>query len=209
MTMSLGDSALRAGVLPAFAVVVLTLTACAGGGAAQPSAATPPPAQPAQPTTAAAAPATQPGAPTTGPSKATPAAQSSSPATVEIDPCALVTKAEAEAVLGAPSGEPETYFDSERASCRYETSSGLDVVSVGVTIYESEEDAEDSFQFALDVNRYPEVGGIGDRAYQSPINDITVLTGRYELSVDVTVKGGDADFPEARELAAKAVARLP
>ena len=51
--------------------------------------------------------------------------------------------------------------------------------------------------------------GIGDRAYDSrPIGDITVLKGKYELSIDVSASGQD-EFEVAKELAAKAVDRLP
>jgi len=84
-------------------------------------------------------------------------------------------------------------------------------VNVDVLTYDNADDAESIFQLAIDINDYPEVDGIGDRAYDSrPIGDITVLKGKYELSVDVAnVSTSDADFEVAKDLAKKAVDRLP
>ena len=127
----------------------------------------------------------------------------------EIDPCALVTKEEAEAIVGESLDEPVVTITELLASCLYSTPD-FDSVSVDVLIYDREDDAKSGFQLAIDINDYPEVEGIGDQAYDSrPIGDITVLKGKYELSVDVSVEGGDADFETAKDVAAKAVDRLP
>ena len=127
----------------------------------------------------------------------------------DLDPCALVTKAEAEAIVGESLDEPVVTITELLASCLYSTPD-FDSVSVDVLIYDREDDAKSGFQLAIDINDYPEVEGIGDQAYDSrPIGDITVLKGKYELSVDVSVEGGDADFETAKDVAAKAVDRLP
>ena len=142
----------------------------------------------------------------------------------EIDPCALVTKAEAEAIVGEPLDGPAVTRTEMASSCLYSTPD-LKGVNVGVLTYQNEDDAESAFWLAIDINNFPEVGGIGDRAYDSrPIGDITVLKGKYEVSVDVNVEGDEGqgadvegddvewtgiDFEAARELAAKAVDRLP
>ena len=127
----------------------------------------------------------------------------------EIDPCALVTKEEAEAIIGESLGDPLETITELLASCLYSTPD-FDSVNVDVLIYDDEDQAEGGFELALDINDYPEVEGIGDRAYDSrPIGDITVLKGKYELSVDVSVEGGEADFETAKDVAAKAVDRLP
>jgi hypothetical protein len=128
--------------------------------------------------------------------------------TGEIDPCALVTKAEAEAIVGESLGEPAVTITEMLAGCLYSTPD-FDSVNVDVLTYDSEDDAKSLFQMAIDINDYPEVEGIGDRAYDSrPIGDITVLKGKYELSVGVST-GGEDDFEVAKGLAAKAVDRLP
>ena len=128
--------------------------------------------------------------------------------TGEIDPCALVTKAEAEAIVGESLGEPAVTITKMLAGCLYSTPD-FDSVNVDVLTYDSEDDAKSLFQLAIDINDYPEIEGIGDRAYDSrPIGDITVLKGKYELSVGVST-GGEDDFEVAKGLAAKAVDRLP
>ena len=128
--------------------------------------------------------------------------------TGEIDPCALVTKEEAEAIIGESLDEPLVTITELLASCLYSTPD-FDSVNVDVLTYDSEDDAKSLFQLAIDINDYPEVEGIGDQAYDSrPIGDITALKGKYELSVDISVEGGDADFETAKDVAAKAVDRL-
>jgi hypothetical protein len=127
----------------------------------------------------------------------------------EIDPCALVTKEEAEAIIGESLDDPLVTITELLASCLYSTPD-FQSVNVDVLIYDSEDNAEGGFELALDINDYPEVEGIGERAYDSrPIGDITALEGRYELSVDVSVQGDDTDFETAKDVAAKAVDRLP
>jgi len=131
------------------------------------------------------------------------------PSAGELDPCALVTKEEAEAIVGESLGDPLVTITELLATCLYSTLD-FDSVYVGVLIYDSEDNAEGGFEVALDINDYPEVEGIGDRAYDSrPLGDITVLKGKYELSVDVSVEDTDADFETAKDVAAKAVDRLP
>jgi hypothetical protein len=126
----------------------------------------------------------------------------------EIDSCALVTKEEVEAIIGQPVGDPVVTTTELLASCFY-TTSDLDGVSLAVVTYEDEQAAESGFQLAIDINDYPEVEGIGDRAFDSrPIGDITVLKGKYELSIDVFASGQD-EFEIAKDLAANAADRLP
>lgn len=126
-----------------------------------------------------------------------------------VDACALVTKEEAEAVLGASVGEPTQEDVPPISACSYETPD-FDTVSVSVLTYDDADQAEEGFQMAIDINDYPEVSGLGDRAYDSrPIFDVTVQKGRYEVDVDVSLEGDEADFETAKELAATAVDRLP
>jgi hypothetical protein len=129
----------------------------------------------------------------------------------EIDVCALLTKEEVEAVIGMPAGaaQPEEsaapYF-----GCRYEEDGLSQIVSIGVLAWGDAEEAETSFEFGAD--QYPAIEGIGDRAYNSqPIDDVSVLSGRYELSVGLYFVSDDdeAELAMASELAAVALDRLP
>lgn len=64
----------------------------------------------------------------------------------------------------------------------------------------------------MGAEQYEEVEGIGDRAIRSqPINDISVLSDRYEISVGLYLvsEDDDTEFEMAREIAALVVDRLP
>jgi hypothetical protein len=126
-----------------------------------------------------------------------------------VDACELVTREEAEAVLGVSVGEPTREDVPPIGACSYETAD-FDSVSIAVVTFEDADQAEEVLQMAIDINDYPEISGLGDGAYDSrPIYDVTVRKGRYELSIDVSLEGGEADFETAKELAATAVERLP
>ena len=126
-----------------------------------------------------------------------------------IDVCALVTKDEAEAALGAPVGDGEAQGFPPIYNCRYQTED-FDILDVTVVVYDDDETAEAAYEMVLDVNDYPEIGGLGERAYDSrPIGGVNVLQGRYELSVDVSAGESDEDFDSATGLAERAVDRLP
>jgi len=124
-----------------------------------------------------------------------------------IDACALITRDEATAVLGAATREPIRGDTPPVSSCAYRTED-FDVVSVSVITYRDNAEAEYVHQFAIDTNNYPEIGGLGDRAYNAqPIGDVTVLVGQYELGVDVS--GPENELEIARELAKTALGRMP
>jgi len=187
---------------------LLLLAAC--GGDDEETTATPSGTQaPAATQTPAGTPAVGETQTPTGEATQTPEA-TPEPSAGEIDPCALVTKSEAEAIVGESLGDPLVTKTEMLASCLYSTSD-LKSVNVDVLTYDSEDDAESGFLLAIDINNYPEVEGIGDRAYDSrPIGDITVLKGKYELSIDVAnVSTSEDEFGVAKDLAAKAVDRLP
>jgi hypothetical protein len=141
-----------------------------------------------------------------------PAPQSSPPppATGAIDACALITSEEARAALGKPVGEPVRSDFSPVYSCTYATSDGLENVAVTAAVYEDAAQAGEAYQLALTINGYDELAGIGDRAYRGVVFDITVLTGAYELSVDVTQSvDKDVQVQKASDLARTALTRMP
>lgn len=124
-----------------------------------------------------------------------------------IDACALLTRDEANGVLGAATREPIRGDTPPVNSCAYRTEK-FDVVSVSVITYADNAEAQNAHQTAIDINNYPEITGLGDRAYNAqPISDVTVLVGRYQLGVDVS--GPENDLEIARELAETAIGRLP
>lgn len=131
----------------------------------------------------------------------------------EIDACGLLTKEEVEAALGASVGDPvPDPSPPPFYGCSYEAPSpGFEQVSYYVIIWDDEEAALASFQQDIDINDYPEVSGIGDRAYDArPAFGLTVFKGKYELSLDIFSDIEDeAEWAAIKDLAAKAVDRLP
>ena len=126
-----------------------------------------------------------------------------------VDACSLVTKDEAEAALGAPVGDGEAQDFAPIYNCRYETED-FDILDVTVVVYDDDETAELAYEMVLEINDYPEIGGLGERAYDaSPLGGVNVLQGRYELSIDVSAGESDEDFDTATGLAERAVDRLP
>ena len=189
-------------------VVVFTLSACGGspspgGEAAGPDLPTPTLGQEPEPIGVQADSEAPAGTGEAVPTEVLPAGSG-------IDVCALVTQEEAEAAIGSPVGEPVEENVPPIYSCSYDTE-GFDGVSVIVVEYADAAQAEAAFQMAIDINDYQEVTGIGDRAYRSyPIFDLNVLTGRYELSVDVTDGTDEEDqYQKASELAGQALSRMP
>jgi hypothetical protein len=131
------------------------------------------------------------------------------PAGSGISACALVTKEEAEAAVGSPVGELIEENYPPLYGCRY-ASADFNYLGVSLVEYDSEEQAGEAFQMELDLNDYEEVSGIGDRALRPAITDISILQGKYELSIDVVNDSDEeAQYEKAKELAMIALSRLP
>jgi len=127
---------------------------------------------------------------------------------VSLDPCQLLTRKEVEGALATAVGEGVPQKMPQAASCRWAAPSGLETASLSVTVYDGAADARAAFKKAVETNGYRTLSGLGQGAYRSPMYDLTVLTGRYELAVDVNLMQDD-QMPVARRLAQQAVARLP
>ena len=123
-----------------------------------------------------------------------------------IDACGLLTSAEVGAVLGGTAPEAKPANNPPVYTCSWETPE-FDSVSISVVAFDRPDQALDVFEMAVDNNGYKTVSGIGDRAYESVIQDITAQKGRFEVSVDVN--GSDNDMDNAKSLVAKALDRLP
>jgi hypothetical protein len=138
----------------------------------------------------------------------------------KIDPCALITRAEAEAALGEPVGEPEcdtAVSPTGQALCVYSSTTSERFVQISVTetgamaetLRVQGESAATIYRTTRD-NFEPvtEVPGIGDDAFWD-VPGLHVLKGDVYLIIAV----GNTDDPEnlelAQSLAEIAVPRLP
>ncbi len=131
------------------------------------------------------------------------------PAKNAINPCTLITKAEAEAAVGAQVGEPKEDSYPPLYGCRFEADV-LKFVGISLIEFNDEQQAEEAFQWEIDLNHYEEVSGIGDRALKPEIGDISVLKGKYEVTISmVNDSDKEACYEKAKELAALAISRLP
>ncbi|MGE5223915.1 MAG: hypothetical protein ACM3PY_15865 [Omnitrophica WOR_2 bacterium] len=131
------------------------------------------------------------------------------PAASNINVCSLITKEEAEAALGSPVGDPVEQSYPPLYGCDYKTTN-MNKVGISLVVYEDVQEAEAAFQMEIDLNHYEEVSGIGDRALRPEILNISVLKGKYELSIVVVNDSDDETrYEKAKELAEIALGRLP
>jgi len=158
-------------------------------------------------TSTSAARATQTAAAATRTATATP-----QPSSGTIDACSLLTKAEVEAAIGTSVTGPEPEQSANLVACNFNDPNTpiFHLVSVSVLIGENANDASDVYELAKsNAADAQTVGGIGNDAFwDSVLNGLEVLKGKYDIRIDVSPDGGD-QLAIAKDLAAKVVARLP
>ena len=148
-----------------------------------------------------------------GGSPETAAADSAPAATAQtqgVDPCAVVTAAEASKALGATVAAPdrpkEANFPPRMVTCRYtaKRGQGLAVMTVMVNTAGSDSEARAGFGSAREQFPVAEtVAGLGDEAFWFA-NQLNVRRGRVYLNLT-----GDFDRAAATGLATQALTRLP
>ena len=134
------------------------------------------------------------------------------PSGAAVDPCSLLTKAEVEAAIGTSVTEPEPEEAANLVTCSYNDPETpiFSLVSVSVLIGEDADQASDVYELAKDNAADAQtVGGLGNDAFwDSVLNGLEVLEGKYDVRIDVSPDGGD-ELAIAKDLAAKVVDRLP
>ena len=105
-------------------------------------------------------------APVAGPSSPSASAGSPAKASVTVDPCLLITKAEAEAALGVSVTGPETTRDESGVTCTYTHAATMLMINVGA------QNSSSPAGFEQVRKTYGEhaksLSGIGDAAFQGP-----------------------------------------
>lgn len=160
---------------------------------------------------------------TTQPSSLPPTAQS--PSITKIDACVLLTKADAEQILGNPVKEPTHPVQGNETfsvdSCEYQMVGGtaLDNATLIVTIPSNGNltSAQTAFttgkeQVQAAYNAAPsDVPGLGDTAYWvgGSGNNLSFLKGNINITLSVSTQKGDAPSQEILDLAKVVLGRLP
>ena len=124
------------------------------------------------------------------------------------DPCALLTKAEAEAVLGEPVRDPEPGGIGGNRICDYKTVTvhgGILPYSVHIAIIGEPQNVWDAGK-KLNAKQLRPVAGIGDDAYFL-LEDLDVLTKQRFVSINVMKSIDKPDHVKAVEEAEKIVAQ--
>jgi len=130
-------------------------------------------------------------------------------ASAEIDPCALVTSAEATQALGAAVGPGERPKEANHpprmVTCRYVAPKGQGVAVVTVLVQRSDTASQARLGFQSAKEQFPgaaAVAGLGDDAF-AVANQLNVLNGTVYLNIT-----GDFDLATSKTLAEKALQRL-
>jgi hypothetical protein len=138
------------------------------------------------------------------------AGESRGAAPAAVDPCALITTAEASEALGATVEKTErpsaANIPPRLATCRYVAPRGQGLAVMTVLVQRSDTDAQARAGFTSAKEQFPAattVPGLGDEAF-AIANQISVLRGRVCLNIT-----GDFDLERAKALGQKAVQRLP
>jgi hypothetical protein len=130
-----------------------------------------------------------------------------------IDACALVTKAEIESAVSATvlDGAPEQM--ANLATCSYKDPDAPISTVAGLSVFAaaSASDAREVFDLAKrNAADVQEVDGLGDDAYWDDIlGTLQVLEGTYEVGIDVASDEGVDQRAAAKDIANKALSRLP
>jgi hypothetical protein len=155
--------------------------------------------------------------------------KSSSKASKLPDPlqaCDLLTKAEAEAIIGGPVDEPQKNHKEQddpkhwMSSCNYYSSEKS--ISTGITIMPHGRKVNGAEAFALyeadlkeglgDDYKMETVGGIGDKsAWEKNMKQLTIFQGPFMIIITTVSPElqGTAALDFSKELAAKVLSKLP
>jgi hypothetical protein len=126
-----------------------------------------------------------------------------------VDPCSLVSEADAGQALGAPISEsdrPREANNEYLGTCRYVAPRGQGLAVMTVMVH-SQEYGRAGFRTAREQPFDSEdVAGVGDNAFWigDPLNTIYVLKGDIYFAI-----GGDVGLEQARTLAVSALAGVP
>ena len=135
-------------------------------------------------------------------SRATPADTPPPSKTASVDPCALVTKAEAEAFFAVTLTGPETENSGGSRQCIYKNAAGKSMV-IGISDSPSSKAALEQLGALLNARA---VMGVGDAAIEGPIGMISFVKGSTMCTIDAGIPRWNDEQLQA--LAKKAASRV-
>jgi Protein of unknown function (DUF3558) len=114
---------------------------------------------------------------------ATPPESSPPSSSASVDPCALVTKAEAEAMFGVAMTGPEAKHADGSRTCTYQNASG-NVLIIGVSDRPSSKATLEQISALM---KAKSVSGVGDVAFEGPIGTISFVKGTTLYMIDAGI----------------------
>lgn len=159
------------------------------------------------------------------PHSAQPAGAAKSSGGKTIDPCSLLTLAEASEILGTQAKSPErkdTGAALGMTMCLWEPAGELEAGLIQVSVIQTENIAEGMRSAGYTAERLyrdtkaqmggEPVPGFGDEAYFDPIGGLNILKNGIQISVSAgssaIMKKGEQGLPAAKKVAEKALGRI-
>jgi hypothetical protein len=140
-----------------------------------------------------------------------------------VDACSLITLQEAEAAAGedlvAPEPEDQPYLGLSTCFWNSASQTSLNYVQVSVIATDAMDAALRAQGFTAKTNfedqkatsdRIDEISGLGDSAFWTgPVTGLHVLQGDFYLTISVGLDGDAASLAACKDIAEKALSRLP
>jgi hypothetical protein len=130
------------------------------------------------------------------------AAQQGPPA---IDPCMLVTRAEAEQVIGKLKADPKPQTQERVKICEYQPASGTDSLEIWVFPESGLERARDQYK---DLKPVTDLGQPAFMRRNPDVDWLELFTRKGAVTVEVTMKAAPGAEEKVRSLARKALSRM-
>jgi hypothetical protein len=133
---------------------------------------------------------------------ARPHAQQGAPA---IEPCSLVTRAEAEQVIGKLKADPKPHQQERVKICEFESASGTDSLELWVFPESGLDRARDQHK---DLKTVTDLGQPAFIRRNTDIDWIELFTRKGAVTLEVTMKASAGAEEKVRNLARKALSRM-
>ncbi|MBT2971830.1 MAG: DUF3558 domain-containing protein [Candidatus Thiodiazotropha sp. (ex Ctena orbiculata)] len=124
----------------------------------------------------------------------------------EFDPCALITQAKMEEIIGVKVTAPTATIDRVEGVTFLNCTSND--IHINIESWEAESQAIESYDFGT---KFPSIEGLGDKARNTqPLGEVDVLYGRYIVSVDLfTGLDRKAELEAATTIARTVLENIP